>query len=262
MLVLGILIILSLILFVTITTLNNRRILLSNIKNCEAFTSNRRICLIIAHPDDECMFFAPILRQLSARNKFHILCITNGDFYGKGTVRSKELYQSCSELIQKENLVDIQILNEPEKLPDSPNIAWDLNLCRKLILNYINNNSIDFIITFDENGVSGHANHCAISNLISDMRSKNELQSIDIFKLRTLNVFRKYLFVLDLIPSLIDLCLIKAISENTYLMALNSFSDYACSFKAMLKHRSQLMWFRWLYLISSRYMFINDLQRI
>ena len=42
---------------------------------------NKRICLLIAHPDDEAMFFAPTLLALTdeeAGNHVKVLCLSNG----------------------------------------------------------------------------------------------------------------------------------------------------------------------------------------
>lgn len=42
---------------------------------------NRRICLLIAHPDDEAMFFAPAILALtepSLGNHVKILCLSSG----------------------------------------------------------------------------------------------------------------------------------------------------------------------------------------
>lgn len=42
---------------------------------------NKRICLLIAHPDDEAMFFAPTVLALTNRelgNHFKILCLSTG----------------------------------------------------------------------------------------------------------------------------------------------------------------------------------------
>ena len=42
---------------------------------------NKRICLLIAHPDDEAMFFSPTLLALTApeaENHVKILCLSTG----------------------------------------------------------------------------------------------------------------------------------------------------------------------------------------
>lgn len=44
---------------------------------------NKRICLLIAHPDDEAMFFAPTLLALTRPelgNHVKILCLSTGKF--------------------------------------------------------------------------------------------------------------------------------------------------------------------------------------
>lgn len=43
--------------------------------------TNKRILLLIAHPDDEAMFFAPAVQALSSRslgNQVKILCLSTG----------------------------------------------------------------------------------------------------------------------------------------------------------------------------------------
>ena len=58
---------------------------------------NKRICLLIAHPDDEAMFFAPTLLHLTqpeAGNHVKILCLSSGDADGLGETRKKELVKS------------------------------------------------------------------------------------------------------------------------------------------------------------------------
>ena len=46
--------------------------------------SNKRICLLIAHPDDEAMFFSPTVLALAAPetgNHMKILCLSSGLSY-------------------------------------------------------------------------------------------------------------------------------------------------------------------------------------
>ena len=45
--------------------------------------SKSRILLLIAHPDDETMFFSPTIRALThAGHRVFVLCVSNGDFDG------------------------------------------------------------------------------------------------------------------------------------------------------------------------------------
>lgn len=55
-----------------------------------------KILLVIAHPDDESMFFLPTLLALRrAHLALYLLCLSTGNAYGKGCVRSKELLNVC-----------------------------------------------------------------------------------------------------------------------------------------------------------------------
>lgn len=69
------------------------------------------ILFVIAHPDDECMFFAPAILKASKNNPTYLLCLCNGDYYGQGKVREKEFYRSCAALgIAKERTI---LINDP-----------------------------------------------------------------------------------------------------------------------------------------------------
>ena len=56
---------------------------------------SRRYLLVIAHPDDEAMFFGPTIQHLIKLGKdVFVLCLSEGNFYGDGTRRVVELRQS------------------------------------------------------------------------------------------------------------------------------------------------------------------------
>ncbi|XP_064438774.1 N-acetylglucosaminyl-phosphatidylinositol de-N-acetylase isoform X11 [Mirounga angustirostris] len=58
-----------------------------------------RTLLVIAHPDDEAMFFAPTVLGLARlRHRLSLLCFSAGNYYNQGEVRKKELLQSCDVL--------------------------------------------------------------------------------------------------------------------------------------------------------------------
>lgn len=223
---------------------------------------NKNICILIAHPDDEVMFFGPIIRSLSKiRNRIFILCMTSGDYYGKGGLRVKEMKASCVNLIgngKTSNLINLKVVNEPEKLPDHPSRQWDEQLAREIISSYLKANSINTVITFDRFGVSSHANHCILNKLTSDMASDNSPQKLNVYALTTVNRLRKYMFLFDLMPSV----LINKFVNRQQFTAVSSPYDFHITLGSMMKHKTQLMWFRWLYLFTSRYMFINTIEKL
>lgn len=85
---------------------------------------NKRICLLIAHPDDEAMFFAPTVLALTAPgtgNHVKILCLSSGNAEGLGDTRKRELVKSGLVLgLRKED--DVFVIDKPEYArPVSPN---------------------------------------------------------------------------------------------------------------------------------------------
>ena len=57
---------------------------------------------MIAHPDDEAMFFVPSIENLRGSNHLYLLCLSSGDFNGLGRIREKELEASGKNLGFKE----------------------------------------------------------------------------------------------------------------------------------------------------------------
>jgi N-acetylglucosaminylphosphatidylinositol deacetylase len=47
--------------------------------------------IVIAHPDDEAMFFVPTIKYLRKYNNISLLCLSNGNATGLGRIREKEL---------------------------------------------------------------------------------------------------------------------------------------------------------------------------
>ncbi|XP_051891890.1 N-acetylglucosaminyl-phosphatidylinositol de-N-acetylase [Pristis pectinata] len=220
--------------------------------------------LVTAHPDDECMFFAPAVLRLAARGPVHLLCLSTGNFYNQGEVRKKELLQSCAVLGIPSSCVTIldhrfpPVLRRPlsswyrrkaSDLPDHPGVQWDPELIALLILKHIKIRDINLVMTFDKTGVSGHANHTAVyyavRRLCSEKKLPNECQAL---VLESTNVIRKYISILDLPISWL---------RPHYVMYILQSQEYQQARAAMYCHQTQLLWFRRFYLYVSRYMVIN-----
>ncbi|XP_051971408.1 N-acetylglucosaminyl-phosphatidylinositol de-N-acetylase [Xyrauchen texanus] len=211
-----------------------------------------RALLVTAHPDDECMFFAPtVLKLVKSKAAVYLLCLSTGNYNNQGPQRKRELLDSSAVLGIPANHVTII---DDKELPDDPTFHWSTALISSLILKHIQNYNISLVLTFDGRGVSGHANHIAIYKALSHLASAGRLpEGCQIFSLHTINILRKYLSVLELpvswlLPS--DFC------------CIIGWDEYKRAKKAMLCHHSQLLWFRRLYILFSRYMFANTFQAI
>ncbi|KAM4726034.1 N-acetylglucosaminyl-phosphatidylinositol de-N-acetylase [Anableps anableps] len=211
-----------------------------------------RALVVTAHPDDECMFFAPtIIRLVELNASVHLLCLSEGNYYHQGAQRREELLSSCAVLGIPSFRVTII---DHKKLPDDPKAEWSVSLVSSAVLKHITAHSINMVLTFDGRGVSGHANHVAIYKAVRLLASTGELpKECVLLSLETVGLLRKYISFLDLPFSwLLPLQLRCVVGSKGYKQAK----------AAMLCHRTQLLWFRYLYITFSRYMFANTFQII
>ncbi|NXU72647.1 PIGL acetylase, partial [Oreotrochilus melanogaster] len=174
-----------------------------------------------------------------------------GNYYNQGEIRKKELEQSCFLLGIPASAVTVL---DHRDLPDDPAVAWDMQLLATLVLKHIEANNINLVITFDAGGVSGHANHISLYTALrySALHASwnASLWGCLVLVLESVNLFRKYLSILDLLFS----CLLP---RDALFILTEEETEQAR--RAMQCHHSQLLWFRRLYLLLSRYMVINSL---
>ncbi|XP_010940401.4 LOW QUALITY PROTEIN: uncharacterized protein [Elaeis guineensis] len=215
----------------------------------------RNVLLVVAHPDDESMFFAPtILFLTSEGHNPHILCMSTGNAEGVGNVRKEELYRACAVL--KIPLQQVKILDHPD-LQDGFNNQWDHKLLSTIIEDEIKMWDIDSLITFDKFGVSGHPNHRAVHHGICMLLSDNSKRNIEAWELISTNILRKYSGPVDIWLSI--LCSLSNPGRQMYCIP-NSLPRK--SYRAMAEHESQWIWFRKLFVLFSNYTYMNTLRKI
>ncbi|KAI8932092.1 hypothetical protein NX059_010977 [Plenodomus lindquistii] len=244
---------------------------------------NKRILLLIAHPDDEAMFFAPTLLALTRpalANHVKILCLSSGDADGLGEIRKKELVKSGLQLgiASKDDILVI----EDRNFPDSMTVTWHPRLISNLLttafaprMSAISakeapQTTIDTIITFDAHGISSHPNHKSLHDgahtfLKALMHRHSGWQCpIELYTLTTTSIVRKYTSVLDAPATIIGALLRKKTLGEfpSPLLFVSSPTGYRTAQRAMTTaHESQMRWFRWGWISAARYMVINDLRR-
>jgi len=213
----------------------------------------KRVLFVIAHPDDECMFFGPtIINYIKAsRRQVYVLCLSSGNYEGVGKVRKKELWSSCRALgILTSNIT----LHQYDKLKDDPNLEWNNVVVSRAIVDHVQAYDIETVITFDEYGISGHKNHSAIHKAIVHLIDHKQWPTrCQVLVLESVNVFRKYMM------SFCDLAVSYCSSEITYYVDIYQRASIVA---AMECHKTQMLWYRRLYLIFSRYILINTLSEI
>ena len=209
---------------------------------------------VISHPDDEIMFFGPSI--LNSEKTF-ILSLSKGipSKNGNNNERELELYESCKILgIENHCFID-----EKERLKDGFNETWNPDIIKDVVIEYSKKIQPDRIITFDELGVSRHPNHIAVNKGI--MLNKNEIQkelnkTIEIKELKTGFWISKYLGVISLCYQFIVNLFSIEKKKNFYVIPIENFID-ATLFRSFLKHKSQNVWYRYLYLVFSKFQYYN-----
>ncbi|KAL5397293.1 hypothetical protein PMIN03_006271 [Paraphaeosphaeria minitans] len=243
----------------------------------------KRILLLIAHPDDEAMFFAPTLLALTRPelgNHVKILCLSSGDADGLGEARKKELVKSGLQLGLR-SADDILVI-EDSNFPDSMTVAWHPRLISNLLIATFASKmasvsskqapqaSIDAIITFDAHGISSHPNHISLYNgahafLKALMHRHSGWDCpIKLYTLTTTSILRKYLSIVDAPATMVGAVVRKKELGGFPTPLVFASSPVGCrtAQKAMTTaHESQMRWFRWGWITVSRYMVLNDLKK-
>lgn len=127
------------------------------------------------------------------------------------------------------------------------------------------------VLTFDQGGVSGHSDHVAVNRGVALMLrtrstankagkggssdSGSGRSALDAFELVTTGMLRKYSGVLDMPWSL-------ATSYGPPLGAFFSSFSARIVWTAMAAHHSQFVWYRRLFVIFSRYAYVNTFKRM
>ncbi|KAI8093131.1 putative N-acetylglucosaminyl-phosphatidylinositol deacetylase [Halteromyces radiatus] len=217
------------------------------------------LLLLTAHPDDECMFFGPTLtylRTFSRKTRIHVLCLSTGNADGLGNIRKKELVHSC----QKLDIPASQVKSlDHSELQDGMNNKWSSSvIANDVLTDYIKKHKIDTIVTFDDQGVSGHPNHAAAFMGANEYIQQHH-DNIQLYKLKTISLPRKYVATLDLLVMTFQHWIQKSSNQ---IVLISPPVAYLQTHKAMRQHESQLVWFRWLYVTFSRYMYINELEKV
>lgn len=219
--------------------------------------NNHNVLFVTAHPDDEVMFFGPLLRYTlnpKWNNTVNLLCLSTGDADGQGEVRVKELgYAAYMVGLPPAN---VSVVDEPA-LQDSMDAQWDPSVVSEVVAKYAKEFDSSIFITFDDYGVSGHPNHIAVSKGVEKYANEAAVPGDELLvvQLQSVPIYRKYLFVID-----------AAFSRILDIMdgrgtVFSGQTDYHRVRQAMTSgHKSQMTWFRYLYVSFSRYMIANSFE--
>ena len=118
------------------------------------------------------------------------------------------------------------------------------------------------ILTFDHRGVSYHPNHRSLFHGVSHLLSTVS-DPPKAYALISLPTLAKYFGVVAPLLAKLDIAFAHAVSSFGYPSSdipvfVAGAEDYLTAARALRQHKSQMIWFRWLYLVFSRYMWVNE----
>lgn len=228
------------------------------------------ILLITAHPDDEVMFFSPLIMNYKSifgdSCEFYLLCLSIGNSESQGNIRKDELLNVCKYLSIP--IKHVTIIDHIE-LQDGMNTIWNLHNARDIILKHFETIYPTFVVTFDSYGVSNHPNHIATNRAtilalrqFESTRSHSNHQIIG-YELHSHNIILKFTFFIGLLFHIFFSSRNKQ-KENFGsfpLLWMNPFKFSQICY-AMTLHWSQLKWYRLLFIVFSRYSYLNEFHPI
>ncbi|XBW38035.1 hypothetical protein QEN19_003620 [Hanseniaspora menglaensis] len=209
------------------------------------------VTLVIAHPDDEIMFFNQLLLALNHWHseesegaerilKLNIICLTDGDNNKKyGKLRESELEDSCKTLLSNFSL-SVNLFIHVGNFIDSMTEEWDITDVTKYLSEKISSAETNLVITFDSAGISGHINHRTCN--VAVLKLFNHSNSTHIWSLQTPKFFCKYIGGLA--------CILSSRRSNSNSIVLTNNDIYQLIYLIGImgfKHKSQMVWYRWLW---------------
>lgn len=243
--------------------------------------------LIIAHPDDESMFFLPSLRDLKASGgTVWIICLTNGDYDGLGETREVEML-NAGRLLDIDRVI---IIKGNNRMKDHPSERWNIQevqqeiqkaLEREIVAEAATGKTQCYrkiqLITFDEFGVSGHVNHIDAHYGVKELAKEGTLSIKNDISVQQIpleawalvterNILRKYVPFVSWFLLILSLCFGVAINPRPHAphdqRRVYRLHKPLLNWVAMQTHQSQFVWYRRLFVVFSCYTYVNTLQVI
>jgi hypothetical protein len=124
-----------------------------SVSSADGDGSPKKALLVTAHPDDESMFFLPLVHSLTSSPaqgepewEMHLLCLSRGNFDGLGTIREREMHV-CGQFIGAKD-ANIHVL-EDAKLQDGMKEQWNRDHIAQIVLAYIDKHNVDAVGVLD-----------------------------------------------------------------------------------------------------------------
>jgi N-acetylglucosaminylphosphatidylinositol deacetylase len=219
-----------------------------------AMENGPTVLFVLAHPDDEIMFFMPTLEALKARGyRVEVMFLTCGNADGLGQVRKKE-----ADWVGKQLGFDV-VVKENESFLDGMEAVWDLKAVADTIIDHVKQKKYRALITFDEYGVTNHPNHRSVyqsirlhgEEIVATSGSDADICPLQLLKLVSPSVPFSSVFGAGMEWLFPD-------SESVSLYHWKIWNVW----QAMSQYRSQWVWFRRLHVVFSSLSWTNRITQL
>ena len=104
-----------------------------HLRRLQTDDSGMRALVVISHPDDEAMFFTPIIDYLTSHGHVvEVLCLSNGNDQGLGDVRTLELHAALNKTYGHNSVVNVTVVHHGD-MQDGMGTKWPVDLVKKAI---------------------------------------------------------------------------------------------------------------------------------
>lgn len=214
------------------------------------FARRKKVLLVIAHPDDETMFFSPSIVTMVERGvEVFVLCLSTGNFDGLGETRRSEIVEAAKWLgIDGDNITVV----DDARMKDGMGEVWDPSVVSRAVDHCAKKHGIDVVLTFDDYGVSGHPNHVACYRGVLERHRPAWI-------LLSTGIMLKYSGPLGVLFVDLAAFLCSGYHDETRSVVTMTRFDPARTWGAMQSHQSQFVWYRRLFVIFSHFAYTNSL---
>lgn len=242
---------------------------------------NSHILLFTAHPDDESMFFTPTITELTKENynnSIHLICLSNGGFDGLGDIRERELFKA-GKLLDIDSVKVLDYVDDINKYWETSDVVKTIDNEIQIVKNKYNLEDENIILlTFDQTGISSHPNHKSIYLAVKEYTK--QMKVFRAYSLKSWNILVKYSGMLftnyeitlkwlnecEYFKHILDNMPFNTSKFNSDTIDNSSLTIYSDLHSLFLNystmtwvHYSQIVWFRWIWIFSSKYMNSNEL---
>lgn len=223
----------------------------------------RSVLVVVAHPDDESMFFSPsVLAFRKMGYTVRVLCLSTGNAYGLGRQRREELVAACKVL--GVGAGHVIIVDRPD-LQDGCRESWREGHVADEVAAAVGGDDVGTILTFDAGGVSGHPNHRDTSRGVRAFLERRAAGggggSIVAMQLDSVSLWRKFVGPLSIPLAHALGAAARAAARGSGAarsLVLVSPTPWVAA-AAMRCHRTQWVWYRWLFVAFASYPYVNTL---